>query len=145
MENNSTSSENIVTDLFDSYQDTQKEVLQIKLRKTRNTLLIMAVIFFIVDFLTLSIADALTGATFIYIILYPVIFVGLAFLALKEPLLAMIIAAVLIAGLWGYVIYLNGATAIITGWLVKAVVIYFVIAGFQSAAEANSIRRELKG
>ena len=70
--------------------------------------------------------------------------VGLAFLALKEPLLAMIVAAVIILGIWIYAIVLTDGSAAITGWLIKAVIIYYIIAGFRRAMEANKIRKELR-
>lgn len=139
------SSDNIVTDLFDSYTDTQKEVLQIKLRKTKKILLWLAVILLIGDLLSLIVANGITATVFFYSLVYPALFVGLAFLALKEPVIAMIAAAVLFLLVWGYMIYVNGIIGLFTGWLGKAIVIYLLIAGFQSAVAANSIRKELKG
>ena len=71
--------------------------------------------------------------------------VGLAFLAMKEPLLTMIIAALIIVAVWIYIIAMNGSQAAITGWLGKAILVYLLIAGFQSAREAQRIKKELKG
>lgn len=135
---------NVVSDYYDNYADTQKEVLAIKVLKTRNILFTLAAIFFASDLLALLIANAVTGYTILMALVLPVILIGLAFLSLKEPLSAMIIATVLIAALWVYIIYLSGVRGAVMGWLIKAVIIYFIIAGFQQAAEAHRIKKELK-
>jgi hypothetical protein len=130
--------------IFDNYSDTQKEILEMETRKTRNKLFTLAIIAFASDFLGLLVADAVTFQTLLFIAVVPAILVGLAFLALKEPLTSMIIAAILFAGLWIYTISIMGGRAAISGWLVKAIVIYMLIAGFQNALEAHRIKRELK-
>jgi hypothetical protein len=65
-------------------------------------------------------------------------------LANKEPVIAMILSAIIIVGIWVYTIVITNGTAAISGWISKAIIIYLLIAGFQSAKEANKIKRELK-
>jgi hypothetical protein len=136
--------ENVVAGLYDNYHETQKEILAIEIRKTRNKLITVAVVIFAFDLLALMVADALMLQTFIWILIIPALIIGLAFFALKEPLAAMIIAAAIIVGLWIYSIVLTGGLAAVSGWLGKAVIIYLLIAGFQNAREATRIKKELK-
>jgi hypothetical protein len=133
--------ENVVSGLYDNYTETQKEILAIEIRKTRNKLITVAVVIFVFDLLALLIANALLHETLVI----PLILTGLAFLAVKEPLAAMIIASVIIVGIWVYTIIVTGGVAAISGWIGKAIIIYLLIAGFQNAREATRIKRELKG
>lgn len=89
-------------------------------------------------------ADAINLQTLIVISVIPLVCVGLAFLSIKEPLTSIIIAAVIIIGLWVYAAVVTGGMAAISGWLIKAVIVYLLIAGFQSAREAQKIKKELK-
>lgn len=134
----------VVSDYYENYTQTQKEIFAIEIRKTRNTLIIMAIIVFASDLLSLLIANALYVENLLYIIVIPAILVALALLALKEPLLAMIIAVIVVTGIWIYAIVITGGRAAIMGWLIKAIIVYFMIKGFHHAAEANKIKRELK-
>lgn len=139
-----TGNDEVVSDYYENYTQTQKEIFAIEIRKTRNTLIIMAIIVFASDLLSLLIANALYVENLLYIIVIPAILVALALLALKEPLLAMIIAVIVVTGIWIYAIVITGGRAAIMGWLIKAIIVYFMIKGFHHAAEANKIKRELK-
>src|SRR5688572_25532296 len=121
-------SENVVSDYYENYTATQKELLDIMRRKTRKTLFTIAAIIFASDFLGLSMLNAVDITTILVIAVVPLILAGLGFLSLKEPLLAIIIATLLILSIWIYTIVLTGARAAIMGWLIKAVIIYFIIA-----------------
>jgi hypothetical protein len=137
--------ENIVSEQYDNYTDTQKEVFAIEIRKTRNKLISIAIVIFVFDLLALLIGNALSLQTFLGILVIPVIISGLALLAVKEPLVAMIIASVIIVGIWAYTIIVIGGSAVVSGWIGKAIIIYLIIAGFQHAVEATRIKKELKG
>lgn len=136
--------ENIVSGMYDGYQEMQKEILAIEIRKTRNKLFTIAALIFIFDLIAVSAIGAADLRSLLIISVVPLIYVGLAFLSLKEPLLAMVIGAIIIIGLWIYVIAITGAVAAITGWLSKALIIYLLFAGFQNAREAHRIKQELK-
>jgi hypothetical protein len=136
--------ENIVSGIYDNYQETQKEILAIEIKKVRNKLFTLAIIFFLSDLLQLVASDAVNLTTLIIIAVIPLFFVGLAFLALKEPMLSMVLCAVIIGGIWIYVAVITGGMAAISGIIVKGIVVYLVIAGFQSAIEAQKIKKELK-
>jgi hypothetical protein len=135
--------DNSVSGYYENYSDTQKEVLAIEIRKTRNTLFTIAAIVLASDLLGLAVLNAFVLEAILIILIVPAILIGLGFLALKEPLTAIIIAAVIIIGVWVYTIITVGGRAAIMGWLVKAIIIYFLIAGFQHAKEAMRIKKEL--
>jgi hypothetical protein len=136
--------ENVVVGLYDNYHETQKEILAIEIRKTRNKLITIAVVILIFDLIALSAMNAISLQSMIVISILPAIIIGLAFLAIKEPLIAMIIAALLIVGLWIYSVILTGGLSAVSGWLGKAIIIYLLFAGFQNATEATRIKKELK-
>lgn len=137
--------ENVVSGLYDNYHETQKEILTIEIRKTRNKLLALAAVAFISDFLALLVANTVQPGTLLAIAVIPLVLAGLSFLSLKEPLTAIIIATVIILAAWIYAAVITGGMAAISGWLVKAIIVYLLIAGFQSAKEAHKIRKEIKG
>jgi hypothetical protein len=137
--------ENVVAGLYDIYHKTQKEILAIELRKTRNKLITIALVIFTFDLVAIIMANAVFLQTMFWISIVPVLIIGLAFIATREPLAAMIAATFIIVGLWVYSIVLTGILAAISGWLGKAVIIYLLFAGFQNAGEATRIKKELKG
>jgi len=136
--------ENVVSGLYENYFETQKEILTIEIRKTRNKLIYVATTIFVFDFLAVMIANAFILQTFLWISVVPLIILALAFFALKEPMAAVIVASLLIVGIWVYSIIITGGLAAISGWIGKAIIIYLLIAGFQSAREAAKIKGELK-
>jgi uncharacterized membrane protein len=135
--------ENVVSDLFDDYSETQRELLIIESKKVRNKLFAISVIFFISVLITLGISGMPIRYALFDLLLFPAIIFGLGFLAMKEPLVAVSIAAVIVIGLWVLQIVLVGGEAAIRGFLVKGIIIYMLIAGFQSGKEAHRIRKEL--
>ena len=137
-------SEQLAGGIMDSYSDTQKEIFAIEKRKTRNKLFIIAAVILISDLLALFMANAVNASTLLASGIVPLIFVGLALLATKEPLLAMILGAAMIVALWVFLFVQFGNRSLISGWLVKAVLITLVISGFRNAIEANNVRKEMR-
>jgi hypothetical protein len=135
--------EETVSGYYDNYTETQKEILAIEIRRTRNSLFTLAAIVFASDLLGLLMLEVFLWQSLLIILIIPAILIGLSFLASKEPLTAIIIAATVIIGVWVYTIISLGAGAAITGWLVRAIIIYFLIAGLQHAREAMKIKKEL--
>jgi hypothetical protein len=141
--NNAGQPDNSVSGYYEGYSDTQKEVLATEIRRTRNTLFTIAAIILAGDIIGLLALDAFVFRAILIVLVVPAILIGLGFLAMKEPLTAVIIAAIIIVGIWVYTIVVTEGRAAIMGWLVKAVIIYFLIAGFQHAREAMRIKKEL--
>ncbi len=140
----SSGQEPVVTELFDNYRETQQEILVIETRKTRNKLFSIGIVIFLFDFIAISVINLVTAKAMITISIVPLIMFGLAFLSNREPLLSMILAALIIGGLWIYSITLLGPRALVMGWLSKVALIYLVIAGFQNATTAQRVKKELQ-
>ncbi len=130
-------------DLFANDIETQKEILAIETRKTRNALIYVAAVIFVFDLIGLLILNAVMARSLLLIAVVPAIILGLAFLSIKEPLVAIIIAGLLIIGIWIYTIVITGGIAAVSGWIGKIIIIYLLIAGFQHAREASRIKKEL--
>ena len=138
------SGEEVVSGIFEDYSETQREIFAIETRNTRNKLFALAIVVFGFDFLVLLRTDLVQWQTLLASAIIPAIFVGLAFLARKEPLTSMIIVSVIIGGLWLYNAISTNGYSLLAGWWAKAIVVYLILAGFQSSREAEKIKRELK-
>ena len=134
----------IIADDLELYQTTQRDIYNILIRKVRNRLFWVAVCFLASDLLALAIMDAISAETVGASLIVPVIIAGLGFLALKEPLLATVVATMVIVGVWIYIIAIIGARGAMSGWLVRAITIFLVLSAFREASEAIKIRKELK-
>ena len=129
---------------MDSYSDTQREILAIETRKTRNKLFFIGAVILLSDLLGLLMANVVNATTLLFIIIVPLVFVGLGLLATKEPLLAMILGTAVIVALWVFTYVQFGNRSLISGILVKAVLITLLISGFRNAIEANTVRKEMR-
>jgi hypothetical protein len=78
------------------------------------------------------------------ILLFPVIFLALGFLSVKEPMVAIVLGMVIMIGFWVYIVVAIDVSYLLKGWLGKAIIIYLLFAGLQNAREAHRIRQELK-
>lgn len=136
--------ENIVSDIYDGYHDTQKELLAIETRKASYKMFTIAVVLFLFNMLALAASGIPFSYVWLDVTLFPVLFTGLGFLSFKEPLVANIAGMILIFGLWIYIAISLDVTSVLKGWLGKAIVIYLLFAGLQNAREAHRIRKELK-
>jgi hypothetical protein len=139
-----TDSENIVADIYDGYNDTQREILAIEIRKTRNKLFTIAAVLLVFNLLAVMISGVPLSYVIGDILLFPVIFVGLGFLATKEPLVAIALGFLIMIGFWLYIAFALDISFLLKGWLGKAIIIYLLFAGLQNAREAHRIRQELK-
>ncbi|MBL7733787.1 MAG: hypothetical protein JNM88_21630 [Chitinophagaceae bacterium] len=136
--------EHIVSDIYDGYSDTQKEVLAIETKKTSNKLFIIAGVLLAFNLLAVVVAGIPLSLVLFEVLTIPFVFIGLGFLALKEPLVAIILGMLVLFGLWIYNAAAVDASTLLQGWFGKAIVIYLLFAGLQNAREAHRIRRELK-
>jgi hypothetical protein len=136
--------EEIVSNIFEDYDQTQHEIFEIETRHTRNKLLSLALVIFGFDFIVLLRTDLVQWNTLLLAAIFPAIFVGLAFLARKEPITSMVIAAIMVGGMWIYSAVVTNGYSLLAGWWAKAIVVYLVLAGFQNAREAEKTRKELK-
>ena len=111
--------------------------------KAKKSIFIIAGIFLANDLLALSTAGLLNSTNFVFAMLVPLLFAGIGMLASRKPLLAMILASILFIGIHVLTFITNGAPTILYGWLMKAVMIYFIINGFRHAMEAEAARKKM--
>jgi len=90
--------EDFVSDIYDGYQDTQKEIFGIECRKARVKLFTIAFVIFLFDFIAIARLGAVTPNSVLIISIIPLLITGLGILSIKEPMIAMIIALLIIAG-----------------------------------------------
>jgi hypothetical protein len=134
----------VVSGIYDDYNQTQLELFQIETRKTKFKLFAISAVIFGFGFIAIAILNLMSLQNILSIMIVPAIIAALAWLSTKEALLAMILAAVVIVGVLIYSISLYGAAGLYKGLIEKAILVYLFIAGFQSAREAQRIRKELK-
>lgn len=129
----------------DSYfKETQLDIWQQEKKKTMQAIFAIGGILLGSDLLALLMANALTPITFAYTLVVPVVYVLLGLFAQRQPLAAAIIACFVFIVIVAINIYAFGARSIVSGLLMKAVVIFFVISGFNHAREAERAKRNLK-
>lgn len=145
MDTNNSTQPTETAGLFDLEQDTLREIQEIETKKTRKRLLILAAVIFGADLLGMIRADMLDVDTLILCLVVPAIMVGLAFLAMKEPVTAVVIAILVLAATFTLAAVQFGARALISGFLVKAIIISLLISAYQSANEARKTKRQLEG
>ncbi len=138
------SGNDIVSNYYDDYKQTQAYIALTESKQVRKSIFIVAALLFASDMLGMAMANLITAETILYSAVIPLVLVGIGFLAIKQPLLAIILAALVFAGLIILSIVLFGGVGAISGLLIKAVIIYFLISGFQSAREAERAKKELK-
>ena len=127
----------------DYFRETQADILEHESGKTRQTLLIIAAILFASDLLALSMAHLLTPVTLATALVVPVIFAGLAILSKSRPKPAMLLASVLLGIIILMTLFLTGIGSIVSGFLVKGVIVYLVIKGWNHAKDAEEARSNL--
>ena len=133
------------TSLFEDpyFKETQLDIWQHERKKTMKAIFTIAGILFFSDLVALLMANGLNATTFTYIIIVPLLFIGLGFFANKQPFLSILAATILFAAIIIMNIYLSGAKTIISGLLIKAVVIFFIISGINHARVAEAARKDL--
>jgi len=135
--------ESSIGDYYDNYKQTQAELIVVYSRKTKNAIFAIAGIWLVSELLGFAMANVFTAQVLLSISIVPAILIAVGVFALKQPLAAIIVAAVVFAGVWILTILVVGGIGAISGLLIKAVIIYFLIVGFQNAREANRIKKEI--
>lgn len=140
----STEPTSIIADELELYEATQRDIFTILSKNVAKKLFWVAICFFASDMLALAIQNLVTAENIGIALVVPAVIAGMGFLARKEPLIAAVISGVITVAIWVLIIASLGAQGAISGWLVKAIVIYLLIAAIRDGAEANKIRRDLK-
>jgi len=138
------SQEDIVSDYYDNYKQTQKEIFEADVIKVRNAIFWIGGLLFASDLLGLAMANLIVVENILYALLFPAIFIAFGLLAIKQPMISIVLSIVL----FGIIIFITirafGSRAAINGILIKAIIVYLLISGFQSAKSAELARKEFK-
>jgi hypothetical protein len=143
MGENITPVESSIGEYYDNYKQTQLDLILVYSKKTRKAIFTIAGLWLASELLGLAMANVFTTQALLSVSLVPVVLIAVAFLAMKQPFVAIIFAALVFVGVWTLTILAFGGVGAISGLLIKAIIIYFLIAGFQSAKEVTRIRKEL--
>lgn len=135
------------TSLFaDSYdKEVYLDNLTYSRGRTMKAIFMIAAIFLISDLIgSFSAGSNFSNSLFIYIIVFPVIFLGLGFLAKKNPMLSIIIAMILFTGILTINVIAYGGSSLFKGIIMKAVIVFLLLSGFNHARDANTARENLE-
>ena len=132
--------------IFEDQYDRQSLMQELKQGtiKTQKSIFIIGGIFLVTDLLALSKANLLHGDNITYMVLVPMLYAGLGFLAKFKPLLSIILATLLFIGIISMSMIAFGAASIMNGLIMKVVIIYFILTGFRNANHAESARKKLE-
>ena len=111
--------------------------------KTRNALMIVGAVLLLGDLLSVASIGAFGKVNYAYLLIVPMVFMGLGLFAVSQPRTAAITACVAFALLTGITVYVFGGVGLITGWLAKAVILFFLISALRHAREAEEFRNRL--
>ena len=143
MENSNQSAETTVAEYYEDYKQTQSEMIALYSKKTRNAIFTIAGLWLASDLLAMAAANVFSLTYLLTVLIVPVSLVVAGFLAMKQPLVAVILATVVFVGVWVLTIVLLGSAGAISGIILKAIIIYFLIAGFQNAREVEKTKKEI--
>lgn len=134
------------TSIFDDPY--RKEVLEDNYlhgkKKTKYGLFSIGLVFLITSVIAYLSADVPLLDNLFYICLLPVIYLGLGLFSNLQPLMAVIGGIVVVAGLTVFNYMQLGPMSIISGWLYKVIILYFLIRCFQQAKDAEKAKKELE-
>jgi hypothetical protein len=128
---------------YEGYKETQIEVLAIHHKKLRNNFFIIGLVFLAVDMIGMAVSNHVATTVILASLLMPILYAGLAFLSLKQAMMAVIIAIVLFALALILQVLVNGAGALLSGWLFKAVLVYLHISAYRYANDIRTTEKEI--
>ena len=128
---------------YEGYKQTQIEVLAIHHKKLRNNFFIIGLVFLSADMIGMAVSNNVASTVIAASLLMPILYAGLAFLSLKQTMMAVIIAVVLFALVLILQVLVNGAGALLSGWIFKAVLVYLHISAYRYANDIRTTEKEI--
>jgi heme O synthase-like polyprenyltransferase len=125
------------------YREVQTDIWNSQRRRARNCLFYVALIFLVPDLLALVRLGSVTPVIVLYVLAMPLLFLALAFIALRHPVVAISTGAIIFLAVIALNAYLQGAENLVSGLIAKALVVYFFVSGYRSAREAEEARENL--
>lgn len=142
--NSAGTEEDVVSEYYEGYKQTQAEIFAREAKRVRNSLFWIGALLFIGELIGAAMLQNVTADTVILSLIFPAVFTGLGLLALKQPLLADILGILVFVGIIILSIVAYGGLGAISGFLIKAIIIYLLFAGLQSARTAEQAKKEMK-
>lgn len=133
----------IVSDLYEGYRDVQAHLVVTHSRKVRNAIFAIAALLFGSELLSLMMRGNPSAEVILYSAIIPLIVVGMGFLATRQPLVAIILVLLVFVAIIVLSIIVYGSRGAFSGALVKIIILYFLLAGIQSARQAERAKKEL--
>jgi hypothetical protein len=130
--------------LFPEYNDkeTQLFIFKSESKKAKNMIFGIAAVLFISEMLGMMMSSgAMTGELLAAALLFPMIFLGLGLLALKQPMSAIIISVVVFIAILVITYMVAGPRSLVSGLIAKGIIIFCLIGGFRNAKEAEKAKR----
>jgi len=111
------------------------------IRNARIMLFIVAAMQLLPIILLGDVSDEVKIFTIIECVIVALMFAGLAFWTKKKPFIALLLAMILFVGLIALNAIIIGPGTIMTGFVVKILVILLLIMGLRNAKEAEDLRK----
>ncbi|MGZ5286216.1 MAG: hypothetical protein ACXWB9_03480, partial [Flavisolibacter sp.] len=89
--------------------------------KTKKSIWYIGSIFLITDLLALSKANLLNATNVVFVMIVPLFYTGIGYLAKSRPMIAMVLAAILFVAVLSLSVFSYGAGSLATGFLLKLV------------------------
>jgi len=134
----------IVTNAYQDYNWQKLKILKKKTQRSRDTIFIVATYMMLAALFQLGTSKSDDKRAFFISLLLSFVFVGIGFLAGKEPFGALIMAVIIYVGLWFVSVALLGPEYSFRGIIGKIIVIVALASGIPHAYEADKIKKELK-
>ncbi len=126
------------------HKEVQEDIWQFERKKTMYALFTIGFILLVSNVIGYVASDAFELAYLFDILLVPLIFAGLGFFALLQPLFAAIGGIVVIIALTVINFVALGSLSLISGWIYKVIALYFIIRSIMHAKDAEKARKELQ-
>jgi hypothetical protein len=135
---------NAITDAFDGFKREKLKLLKKRIQRSRDTIFIVAALMMLVALIQLGTSRSDDKRAFFLSLFLSLVFIGIAFLARKEPFGALIMALIIYVGLWLISATILGPEYMFSGIVGKIIIIVALASGIPHAYEADKIKKELK-
>jgi hypothetical protein len=137
------SESSIISEQYDHHKELAEEMMKSDSKKTGLLLFITAFIILGIDLWAVFSLEVPIAMVWMSLFLVPVGLIGLGLLAIKEPMVAVVIAALLVGVFWIFNLFPLSPIVIVSGLIPKGVVIIVLFGAFMFANFAMKEKRDL--
>ncbi len=112
--------------------------------KTKKSIWYIGGIFLVTDLLALSKANVLNATNLVFVMIIPLLYAGIGFLARTRPMIAMILATVLFVSILSLSVFSYGTGVLLNAFFLKIFMVYFIVTGFIAAKKAEEARLQMR-